>query len=990
MGQEWIRIGGAKEHNLKNVSLNIPRNRLVVFTGLSGSGKSSLAFDTIFAEGRRKYVESLSSYARQFLDKMQQPNVDYIEGLSPAIAIEQRGSAANPRSIIATTTEIYDYLRLLFSNVAQPHCPETFQPISQQTTSDIVDEVMCLPERTRVMLLSPIACHGDESLEKVVDRLAREGFVRARIDGDFYEMGAMPQEVLSRTTSQGSKLDVVVDRLLVQDKVRIRLADSVETALRWGEGVLLILCQKPEDRDAEIWEEWTRSNRLYSPETGKTFERLEAKHFSFNSLCGACESCHGLGQQMEFDLDLIIPDRKKSLEDGAVASWHKVPKSQIAVHLGMLKDLAAHYHQSMEAPYKNLKPSFHEALLYGSGDELIDFHTGKMGSRRVSSRTFEGVIPSMERQFEESESETSRNRLKGFMSPVACEACQGLRLRPEVLAATLGDLDLIRPMGLKKLVFQKIPGFSIMDVCHLTIDQARRFFDGLTLDAFQTQVAGDLVREILSRLKFLSEVGLGYLSLDRESGTLSGGEAQRIRLATQIGGGLVGVLYILDEPSIGLHQRDNDRLLETLIRLRDLGNSVLVVEHDEDTIRRADFVVDMGPGAGIHGGEIVAQGTLKDIIESKASYTGKYLSGTYSIDVPAHRIAPTPDKGWLTIKGAAENNLKDIDVRIPLGLMTCVTGVSGSGKSTLIDDILRKSLMRKWYGAKARPGKHQAIYGDEKFSKIIVMDQSPIGRTPRSNPATYTGIFNQIRDLFARLPSSRVRGYESNRFSFNVKGGRCEKCQGDGLIKIEMHFLPSVYVTCEACLGKRYNRETLEINYKGRTIADVLDMNIDEAAAFFRAVPKICEPCLTLAEVGLGYLKLGQSATTLSGGEAQRVKLASELARRSSGRTLYIFDEPTTGLHFHDVATLLTVMNRLRHAGSTLVIIEHNLDVIKTADWVIDLGPEGGSEGGEVVAEGTPEDISLVEASHTALHLRQVLKVPAEGDDSRADLPHVS
>ena len=971
MGQEWIRIGGAREHNLKNVSLNVPRNRLVVFTGLSGSGKSSLAFDTIFAEGRRKYVESLSSYARQFLDQMQKPDVDFIEGLSPAIAIEQRGSAANPRSTIATTTEIYDYLRLLFANVAQPHCPDTGNPIYHQTTTDIVDEVMKLSERTRVMVLAPIDIQKTETLKPSLERLAREGFVRVRIDGAFHELGALSPDVLEAGVSES--LEVVVDRLVVQDKVRVRLADSVETALRWGDGIVQLLYQKPEDRARALWEESTRSNRLYSPETGRTYERLEAKHFSFNSLSGACEACHGLGQQMEFDPELIIPDTKKTLEQGAVQPFYKVPKAQIALYDAMIKGLSSHYKQSMDAPFKNLKAAFKETLLYGSGEELISFQTGTGATRRVHKRAFEGLIPMLERQFEESESESSRNRLKAYMSPIACESCHGLRLRPEILSATLGNLALFEKSKFKKLAFPDIPGLSIMDICHLTIEQLQEFFEHLKLDEFQHKIAGDLVQEILTRLKFLNEVGLGYLSLDRESGTLSGGEAQRIRLATQIGGGLVGVLYILDEPSIGLHQRDNDRLLETLIRLRDLGNSVLVVEHDEDTIRRADYVVDMGPGAGVNGGDVVAYGTVDDILGSERSFTGKYLSGVFSIDVPSNRIIPTPDKGYLTIKGATENNLKNIDVRIPLGLLTCVTGVSGSGKSTLIDGILRKTLMRKWYGAKDRPGKHQAIYGDEKFSKIIVMNQSPIGRTPRSNPATYTGIFNQIRDLFARLPSARIRGYESSRFSFNVKGGRCEKCQGDGLIKIEMHFLPAVYVTCEACYGKRYNRETLEINYKGRTIADVLDMTIDEAATFFRAVPKICEPCLTLAEVGLGYLRLGQSATTLSGGEAQRVKLAAELGKRTSGRTLYIFDEPTTGLHFHDVATLLSVMNRLRQAGNTLVVIEHNLDVIKTADWVIDLGPEGGSGGGEIVAEGTPEDVSQVELSHTGKYLKSML-----------------
>ena len=969
MGQDWIRIGGAREHNLKNISLEIPRNQLVVFTGLSGSGKSSLAFDTVFAEGRRKYVESLSSYARQFLDQMQKPDVDYIEGLSPAIAIEQRSGAGNPRSTIATTTEIYDYLRLLFAHVGQPHCPDTGQPISHHTTSDIVHEVMEQEEQTRLMVLAPITLPDGAIPESVLEELARDGFLRVRINGAFMEIGEVPPGEELRT------LEVVVDRLVLQEKARVRLADSLETALRLGGGVVHLLLQPPSQRDREEWQEWVRSNRLFSPHTGKAFERLEARHFSFNSLSGACDHCHGLGQQMEFDPELMVPDTKKSLQQGALLPLKKVPKAQIPFYDQMLKDLAAHFGQSIEAPFKNLKDRFKECLFFGSGEDKIAFRDGQS----VSDRTFEGIIPMMERQYEESESDTTRNRLKGYMSPVACEACHGLRLKPEVLAATLGGDDWVQKTGYCKQSMATIPGLSIMDLCHLTIEQAHDFLGQLTLSSFHQKVAGDLIRDILSRLRFLKEVGLGYLSLDRESGTLSGGESQRIRLATQIGGGLVGVMYILDEPSIGLHQRDNDQLLETLLKLRDMGNSVLVVEHDEDTIRKADYLVDVGPGAGVHGGQIVAHGSQQDLMENENSYTGKYLSGFYAIETPSQRLEPSHDKGWLVIKGAAENNLKGLDVRIPMGLMTCVTGVSGSGKSTLVDDILRKTLMRKWYGAKDRPGKHQAIYGDEKFSKIIVMDQSPIGRTPRSNPATYTGIFNQVRELFARLPAARIRGYESSRFSFNIKGGRCERCQGDGLIKIEMHFLPSVYVSCESCQGRRYNRETLEIQYKGRNIADVLDMTIDEAVNFFRAVPKIAEPCLTLAEVGLGYLKLGQSATTLSGGEAQRVKLAAELSKRSSGRTLYLFDEPTTGLHFHDVATLLGVLHRLRAAGNTLVIIEHNLDVIKTADWIIDLGPEGGRGGGELVAEGTPEDIAAVDASHTGRYLRGMLsREPSE------------
>ena len=984
VSKEFIRIGGAREHNLKNLTLNIPRDRLVVITGLSGSGKSSLAFDTIYAEGQRKYVESLSAYARQFLDQMEKPEVDFIEGLSPAIAIEQRSSGSSPRSIIATTTEIYDYLRLLFAHVGRPHCPETGVPIVRQTTSDIVDRLLALPPRTRLMLLAPVVREEKGEFRDVLERLAREGFVRARVDGQLIELGNTPPVRLDPKSKH--TIEAVVDRLVIDDKIRVRLSDSVETALKWGKGVIVGLHQAPELGaatgrilgQAATWEELRLSNRNLSPATGKSYEPLTPKHFSFNAPAGACGACHGLGQKMVFDEGLIVPDREKSLEQGAIVPWRRGGKRMVVYYKALLRSVAAHYHQSLEQPYESLPEDFKQVLLHGSGETEIEFTFWRAGKLSKVKRPFEGVIPNLQRLYQESESEFTRNRLKGFMSPEFCDACQGRRLKPEVLAVRLGgveDRQRYGPPNQRKMreLSPDLPGLSIMDVCALTVERADAFFAGLKLTDFEARIAHELIKEIRARLGFLKNVGLGYLTLDRESGTLSGGEAQRIRLATQIGAGLVGVLYILDEPSIGLHQRDNDRLLRTLQDLRDLGNTVLVVEHDADTIRHADYILDLGPGAGVRGGELVAAGSLEDILASPQSLTGKYLKGELSIPVPRQRVRPSPDRGWLEILGARENNLRDVDVRIPLGTLTCVTGVSGSGKSTLVDDILRRALFRRFYGSKERPGAHRAITGYENLDKVIVIDQSPIGRTPRSNPATYTGMFNQIRDLFARLPAARIRGYESGRFSFNVKGGRCEKCQGDGLIKIEMNFLPPVYVTCEACNGRRYNRETLEIAYKGKNIADVLDMTVDEAVTFFRAVPKIHEPLLTLAEVGLGYIRLGQSGTTLSGGEAQRVKLAAELSRKATGQTLYILDEPTTGLHFHDVAKLLEVLFKLRASGNTLLVIEHNLDVIKTADWIIDLGPEGGEGGGRIVAQGTPEEVANVEESYTGRYLRTVL-----------------
>jgi len=967
VSKAFIKIGGAREHNLKNLSLEIPRDRLVVITGLSGSGKSSLAFDTIYAEGQRKYVESLSAYARQFLDQLQKPDVDFIEGLSPAIAIEQRSSGSSPRSIIATTTEVYDYLRLLFAHIGQGHCPETGVPISTQSTSDIVDKILALPPKTRVMVLAPVVRRQKGEFRDVFERLAREGFVRARVDGEMVELGENAARV-KLDKKKFHSIEVVVDRLVMDDKVRVRLGDSVETSLRWGEGVIFTLHQFEGKPD---WVETLHSNKMCSPATGKSYDPPTPKHFSFNAPAGACPVCHGLGQKMVFDEALVIPDQELPL-DGAIQPWRRAGKRLIMYYKAMLRSVAAHYGVSVETPYKDLPEKFREALLNGTGEEEVEFSFWRSGKISKIMRPFEGVLPNLERLATDSESEFIRNRLRAYMSPQFCDACNGKRLKPEILAVTVGGADFSSFIRHKRTKV-KVPGLSIMDVCGLSVDKADEFFANLKLTEFQQKIAGEVVKEIRARLGFLRNVGLGYLTLDRESGTLSGGEAQRIRLATQIGAALVGVLYVLDEPSIGLHQRDNDRLLATLKGLRDLGNTVIVVEHDADTICAADHILDLGPGAGVHGGELVAAGTLAEIKANPHSLTGRYLNGELTIPIPKRRVAPSSEKGWLEVLGAKENNLQNIDVRIPLGTLTCVTGVSGSGKSTFVDDILRKALFRKFYGSKERPGEHKALKGYENLDKVIVIDQTPIGRTPRSNPATYTGMFNHIRDLFARLPAAKVRGYEPGRFSFNVKGGRCEKCEGDGILKIEMNFLPPVYVTCEACSGKRYNRETLEISYKGKNIADVLDMTVDEGVDFFRAVPKIAGPLQTLAEVGLGYVRLGQQATTLSGGEAQRVKLAAELARKATGRTLYILDEPTTGLHFHDVAKLLEVLFKLRDTGNTLVIIEHNLDVIKTADWVIDLGPEGGAAGGRIVAEGHPVDLMKSPTSHTGKYLKALL-----------------
>lgn len=963
MSKEFIRVVGARQHNLKNLSLEIPRDRLVVITGPSGSGKSSLAFDTLFAEGQRKYVESLSAYARQFLDQMQKPEVDHIEGLSPAIAIEQRTSGTNPRSTIATTTEIYDYLRLLYAHLGQPHDPETGTPMACQSATEIVDRIALLPTKTRFMVLAPVVEGQRGEFRDVLERLQREGFVRVRIDGQIQELN--PKEPIRLDAKATHTVEVVVDRIVMAEGVRVRLADSVETALRWGEGRLKVLHQAP-DRPTDPWTETLHSTRMYSPATGRSFDTPTPQHFSFNSPKGACPVCHGLGQKMVFDPSLIVPDETKTLEDGAVQPYRRMGgKKMVSYYKGLIKGVAKHCEAPLDQPWKELSEKARRTLMHGSGTDEVEFWFMSGGAPKKTSKPFEGVLPNLERLYADSESEFTRNRLKAYMTLHPCDACRGRRLRPEMLAVTLGT---------ETSVGSVVPGRSIADFCGLSIAEAHSVLAGLSMSDLQRRIAGEVILDIRKRLGFLVEVGLGYLTLDRESGSLSGGEAQRIRLATQIGAGLVGVLYILDEPSIGLHQRDNDRLLETVRRLRDAGNSVIVVEHDEDTIRAADYVLDMGPGAGIHGGELVAQGTPAEIMVYPRSSTGRYLSGDLCIPVPRHRVEPREDKGWIEILGATENNLRNVDARIPLGTMTCVTGVSGSGKSTLIDDILRRTLFRQWYGSKERPGAHREIRNLELLEKCIVIDQAAIGRTPRSNPATYTGMFNEIRDLFASVATARVRGYNAGRFSFNVKGGRCEKCEGDGLLKIEMHFLPPVYVTCEACGGKRYNRETLEITYKGLNIADILQLTVDEAVSFFRAVPKLHAPSLTLAEVGLGYLRLGQSATTLSGGEAQRLKLAAELSRRQTGRVLYLLDEPTTGLHFQDIAKLLEVLFKLRDGGNTLVVIEHNLDVIKTADWVIDLGPEGGSGGGQIIAQGTPETVAATPGSHTGRYLTRVLR----------------
>ena len=971
MPAQVIKISGARQHNLKNLHVEIPREKLVVITGLSGSGKSSLAFDTLYAEGQRRYVESLSAYARQFLDQMEKPDVDFIEGLSPAIAIEQRSAGANPRSTIATTTEIYDYLRVLFSAVGQPHDPTTGKPVHRQTPQQIVDQILAYEPNSKIIVLAPLVQNQSGEFRDVFERLKREGFVRARIDGEIVELDR-PEPVRLKKSDRHT-IEAVVDRLIVREGIRIRLTDSVETALKWGANKLSILKEKKipnaqrstANVQSEDWEEVRYSTNYSAGDSDFSLDELTPKHFSFNSHLGACPACHGLGTQLVIDSELMISDETKTIAEGAITPWRRGTKRMQAYYRQLQGALVKHFQINEDVPFADLPDEFKNALYFGTNGTPIEMNLGGNGEKK---RPFEGLVPQMQRLYEQTQSEFTRNRIRAFMTREPCKTCGGARLKPEILAVTIKDRQG-RELNIHRFSEQ-------------TTEAAARYIHNLELTAAQKKVIADVVREVQSRLQFLVEVGLGYLTLDRESGTLSGGEAQRIRLATQIGSGLAGVLYVLDEPSIGLHQRDNARLLGTLRRLRDLGNSVIVVEHDEETIRAADHIVDLGPGAGPRGGEIVAQGKLEEILHAKNSLTADYLSGRLRIPVPKHRTpARFPrnrltksEEGWLILQGATENNLKNIEVAFPLGCFTCVTGVSGSGKSTLVDDILRRALFRRFYNSKERPGAYRALRGVEQIDKAIVIDQSAIGRTPRSNPVTYTGAFGPIRELFAQLPAARVRGYGAGRFSFNVKGGRCENCEGGGLIKIEMHFLPDVYVQCEVCHGRRYNRETLEITYKGKNIADVLDLTVDEAARFFRNVPSISDKLNALLDVGLGYLQLGQAGTTLSGGEAQRVKLATELAKKATGRTVYILDEPTTGLHFADIEKLLQVLMKLRDAGNTLIVIEHNLEMIKCADWIIDLGPEGGERGGELVGAGAPEEIVDLAQSHTGKYLRPLLE----------------
>jgi excinuclease ABC subunit A len=943
-----ISIRGAREHNLKNIDLTIPRDKLVVFTGLSGSGKSSLAFDTIYAEGQRRYVESLSAYARQFLEMMQKPDVDQIDGLSPAISIEQKTTSKNPRSTVGTVTEIYDYMRLLFARVGIPYSPATGLPIESQTVSQMVDRVLALPERTRAYLLAPVVRGRKGEYRKEIADYMKRGFQRLKIDGQLYEIGDAPP--LEKKLKHD--IEVVVDRISVRADLAARLAESFETALELADGIAIIELADEKDEKGQP-KQIVFSSKFACPVSGFTIPEIEPRLFSFNNPYGACPTCGGLGTEQKVDPDLIVPDPKLSLRKGAIAPW---AKSTSPYYLQTLEAIAKHYKARLDTPFESLPENVQLVILYGSGEETIRFSYDDGLRAYEVKKPFEGVVCNLERRYLETDSEWAREEIGRFMTATPCAACSGHRLKPEALAV-------------------KIDGSHIGQVAELSVRHAHGWFAALPgkLDAKRNEIAKRILKEISERLTFLVDVGLEYLTLARSSGTLSGGESQRIRLASQIGSGLTGVLYVLDEPSIGLHQRDNARLLETLRRLRDLGNSVIVVEHDEDAILAADHVVDVGPGAGIHGGEIVAQGTAQDILNDPDSLTGRYLTGALSVPIPRLRRRPEASRK-LKVTGATGNNLKNVSAEIPLGLFTCVTGVSGGGKSTLIVDTIYKAVARRLNGALEHAAPYQKIDGLQHLDKVIDIDQAPIGRTPRSNPATYTGAFTPIREWFAGLPEAKARGYAPGRFSFNVKGGRCEACQGDGVIKIEMHFLPDVYVTCDVCKGKRYDRETLEVKYRDKSIADVLDMTVEEAGILFKAVPAVREKMETLARVGLNYIKVGQQATTLSGGEAQRVKLAKELSRRSTGRTLYILDEPTTGLHFHDVAKLLEVLHELVNQGNSVVVIEHNLEVIKTADWIIDLGPEGGDGGGEIVAAGTPEDIVKAPRSHTGRYLRHVLE----------------
>lgn len=935
-----ITIKGARENNLKNIDLVLPRDELIVFTGLSGSGKSSLAFETIFAEGQRRYVESLSSYARQFLGQMDKPDVDYIEGLSPAVSIDQKSTSSNPRSTVGTVTEINDYLRLLFARIGVPHCPKCGREITRQSIDQVVDAVKAIPSGSKIQIIAPLIRGRKGEHVKVLDQIRKDGYVRVKIDGDVFDINETPK--LDKNCKHD--IDVIIDRIVIKDGIDTRLSDSLETAFSLGQGLAKV--------DVVGESEMLFSQHFACPDCGISIEELSPRMFSFNNPYGACPSCSGLGYNEKLDVDRIIPDKTLSIAQGAIDAngWSSKDGSY-----GMLyfKALAEQYGFSLETPWCDLTDTAKNIILYGTGDEKLhleyerEFYSGSWDA------AFEGIIPCMERRYNETKSDAARSQYENYISQVECPDCHGARLKPEVLAVT-------------------IKGKSIADVCSMPVGEVSAFLDSIELSESESIIASRIFKELKARLNFLVNVGLDYLTLSRSATTLSGGEAQRIRLATQIGSGLVGVLYILDEPSIGLHQRDNSRLLDTLRGLRDLGNTLIVVEHDEETIRSADHIVDIGPGPGVHGGRVIAQGSVEDIMAVPESITGQFLSGVRAIPVPEVRRQAS-NGNWLTVKGCRENNLRNIDVRIPLGVFTCVTGVSGSGKSSLVNGIIKKYLLNKLNRAHTKPGDFDSMDGYENLDKVIDIDQSPIGRTPRSNPATYTGLFDLIREVFAMTPDAKLRGYTNGRFSFNVKGGRCESCRGDGIIKIEMHFLPDVYVPCEVCGGKRYNRETLEVKYKGKTIADVLDMTVEQALDFFAPLPKLAKKLQTLYDVGLGYIKLGQSSTTLSGGEAQRVKLSAELARRDTGRTLYILDEPTTGLHFADVEKLLAILQRLCDSGSSVLVIEHNLDVIKSADYIIDLGPEGGKRGGNVIAAGTPEEVSLCENSYTGQYLRNIL-----------------
>lgn len=939
--KDKIVIKNAKVHNLKNVSLEIPRNKLVVFTGLSGSGKSSLAFDTLYAEGQRRYVESLSAYARQFLGQMDKPDVEYIEGLSPAISIDQKTTSKNPRSTVGTITEIYDYLRLLYARIGKPHCPSCHKEITQQTVDSMVDQILNLPERTKLQILAPVVRGRKGEHTKVLENIKKNGYVRARIDGEIIEL---ENDEVKLEKNIKHSIEAVVDRLVIKEGIRGRLAESIETALKLSEGIVIVSVVDGEDM--------LFSEKFACPDCGISMNELSPPMFSFNSPFGKCDTCDGLGTLMEIDESLIIPDKSKSITGGAIAPWGDGALKDDSWTFSILKSLSKEYDFSLETPVSELPADIVRMILYGTDGKRVKVKYSRDNGNMEFMHAYEGVVNNLKRRFRESNSDYIKNEIEGYMSTNPCPKCSGARLKPEVLAVTVGDTN-------------------INDFCVKSIRDELDFINSLVLSEKDTMISNQIIKEIRARLQFMIDVGLDYLSLARSSGTLSGGEAQRIRLATQIGSSLVGVLYILDEPSIGLHQRDNERLIGTLKKLRDLGNTLVVVEHDEDTMMEADYIVDMGPGAGEHGGEVVAEGTLEDIKASERSITGKYLTGEKAIYLPEVRRIPRVDS--IQVIGAVENNLKNLDVKFPLGVFTCVTGVSGSGKSTLVNEVLFKGLNKKINNAKVYPGKHGDILGSEFIDKIIDIDQSPIGRTPRSNPATYTGVFDIIRELFASSNEAKMRGYKSGRFSFNVKGGRCEACSGDGVIKINMQFLSDVYVPCEVCKGKRYNRETLEVKYKGKNIDDVLNMTVEEALSFFENIPRIKNKMQTLMDVGLGYVRLGQPSTQLSGGEAQRVKLAFELSKRSTGKTLYILDEPTTGLHIDDVSRLITILQRLVETGNTVVVIEHNLDVIKCSDYIIDLGPEGGEKGGQVLCTGTPEQIAANSISYTGHYLKKML-----------------